>query len=99
MRIRPGARPLRMGLGIVVTSCAAVACAPVPDRMRHDVEYYRAHVTERNQRLVECANDPGALANHPDCVNAREAARQEGIGSLRALPPMDLPVPPTQPVK
>ena len=99
MRIRPGAQPLRIGLGIVVTSCTVVACAPAPDRAVHDVAYYRAHATERNERLLACANDPGSLADHPDCVNAREAERLEGIGSLRALPPMDLPAPPTQPLK
>lgn len=65
----------------------------------HDVAYYRAHTTERNERLQACANDPGSLADQPDCVNAREAARLEGIGSLRTLPPMDLPVPPTQSLK
>jgi uncharacterized protein YciW len=76
-----------------------VACAPAPDRSAHDVGYYRAHAPERNQRLQACTNDPGSLADHPDCVNAREAERLEGIGSLRTLPPMDLPVPPTQPLK
>jgi hypothetical protein len=76
-----------------------VACAPAPDRTARDVGYYRAHATERSEWLQVCANDPGSLGDHPDCVNAREAERLEGIGSLRTLPPMDLPVPPTQSLK
>ena len=96
MRIRPGAQPLRIGLGIVVTSCAAVACAPAPDRARHDVEYYREHTRERDDRLQMCARDPGSLGSRPDCVNAREAARIEGMGSLQSLPPMGLPAAPTK---
>ena len=30
----------------------------------------------------------------PDCVNAREAERLEGVGSLRNLAPLELPNPP-----
>jgi hypothetical protein len=40
--------------------------------------------------LDVCANDLGALAETPDCVNARVAARRAGIGSLRELPPIGL---------
>jgi hypothetical protein len=99
MQIRPGAQVRRTRLGIVVTSCTVVACAPVPDRV-HDVAYYRQHADDRQRQLQECANDPGTRGNDPDCVNAREAERMEGIGSLRDLPPMDLPVPPvTKPGK
>jgi hypothetical protein len=70
-----------------------MACAPVPDHAIHDVEYYRQHAIERDSQLARCANDPGTLGFHPDCVNAREAARVEGVGSLQALPPLDLPLP------
>jgi hypothetical protein len=98
MRFRPGAQVRRIRLGIVVTSCAVVACAPAPDRALHDVGYYRQHTYERNREVYVCANDTGSLGKQPDCVNAREAARIEGIGSLHSLTPMDLPVPPvTQP--
>lgn len=55
------------------------------------VAYYRTHAAERTQILRECANDPGRLQNTHACVNAWTAARQEGIGSLRELPPMGLP--------
>ena len=54
------------------------------------VEYFRAHAVERQATLRECANDPGTLRKSPVCVNAREAARIEDVGSLRDLPPMGL---------
>lgn len=91
MSIRPGARVRRTRLGIVVTTWTVVACAPVPDRARHDVSYYRQHAEERRLQLAACSNDPGSLGRHPDCVNAREAGRLEGVGTLHELPPMGLP--------
>lgn len=79
---------------MVVTSCAIVACAPAPAPGSHDVAYYRANAAAREAQLTVCANDPAKLMNAPDCVNAREADRRESIGTLRKLPPMDLPVTP-----
>jgi hypothetical protein len=67
-------------------------CNRSPDDTRLTVEYFRAHAAERQATLRECANDPGNLRNSPVCVNAREAARIEDVGSLRDLPPMGLPV-------
>lgn len=49
------------------------------------------------ETLADCANDPGSLADHPDCVNAREAAPLDGIGSIRDLPPLGLPTNPPSP--
>jgi len=69
---------------------AVVACAPAPDRGHFTVEYYRAHADERNGMIAQCANDPGTQGRDPDCINAREAARIEGVGSLQRLPPMGL---------
>jgi hypothetical protein len=90
IRIRRGARGVRLCLGIVVTIGSA-ACAPSPDPTHQTVEYYRANREAREARLAECSNDPGMLAKTPDCVNAREAGKLESIGSLRDLPPMQLP--------
>jgi hypothetical protein len=84
---------VRIRLGIVVTLSALTACAPAPDRARFTVDYYREHADVRERTLAMCTNDPGTQQYEPDCVNAREAARIEGIGSLKALPPMGLPAP------
>jgi hypothetical protein len=79
-----------LGLGTVVTFWAAVACAPAPEVLT--VSYYREHLDERDAQLKVCAENPGALRDTPNCINARESLRGEGRTSLRDLPPMDLPV-------
>jgi hypothetical protein len=74
-----------IGLGVMP------GCSRSPEAPARTVEYYRAHGEEREAMLAKCGNDPGTLGRAPNCVNAREAARREGIGSLRDLPPLDLP--------
>lgn len=82
----------RVGRWRVLVGLALVAgCTRAPQEAVRTVEYYRAHDTEREAILAECADDPGTLARAPNCINAREAARREGIGSLRDLPPLALP--------
>jgi hypothetical protein len=88
-RIRHGASGTRLCLGIVVTIGAA-ACAPLPDPTHQTVDYYRANREAREAKLAECENDPGALAQTPDCINAKAAARRD-VKTLRDLPPLDLP--------
>ena len=95
MTFRPGAQSVRLCLEIVVTLSAVTACAPVPNHAQHSVNYYRSHPTVLQVTLERCTNDPGRLARTPDCINARAAARLEGIGSLGGLPPMGLSVRPT----
>lgn len=87
-RIRHGAQGVRWCLGIVVTIGSA-ACAPSPEPTHQTVDYYVSNREAREARLAECANDPGALDQTPDCVNARQAARLDAK-SLRDLPPMGL---------
>lgn len=68
---------------------SSAGCAPSPDQ-HQTVEFYRANAEARQAKVAECANDPGALDKTPDCVNARQAAALEDVGSLRDLPPMGL---------
>ncbi len=97
IRFRPGARSARSSLGVGVTLFTIVtACAPAPKQAQHSVDDYRSHADLRRQMLARCTNDPGGTAQDPDCVNAREAARVEGIGSLRTLPPLGLPAAPAR---
>lgn len=84
-----------LALGFVLLGAAA--CSPAPTASSLTVDYYRAHSAERDAELALCGNDPGSLGLTPACVNAREAARIQGVGSLRALPPMGLPTSPTPP--
>ena len=91
MGFRPGARSVRIGLGIVVTAMNAAGCAPAPDRAQHTVNEYQKNAPLRAHVLERCGQDPGTLERSADCVNAREAERQVSVGSLRALSPLHLP--------
>lgn len=91
MRFRPGAQVWRLRLGLVVTILSTVSCAPAPDRAAHTVEEYGQDAPLRQSEMQRCANDPGTLKDSPDCINAREAERRSGVGSLRTLPPLKLP--------
>ncbi len=96
MQFRPGAQRVRRCLGLVVTLTSAAACAPAPDRATHTVEEYRHDAKLREFEFARCANDPASGDSLADCVNAREAERLEGVGSLRKLTPLELPKPHVQ---
>lgn len=81
---RQGARKA----SVLAVFTALGACAPSPSE--YTVDYYQAHPAEREAKLAQCANDPGALRDDALCVNAREAGVMEGIGSFRDLPPIGL---------
>ena len=94
MKFRPGVQRVRVCLGLVVTLTSAVGCAPAPDRASHTVDDYRSDAKLREFTFARCAKDPASRDVLPDCINAREAERLEGVGSLRELAPLDLPKPP-----
>ena len=76
---------------VVLAVLALAACSRTPGGGGTlTVDYYRAHAANRAATLSTCANDPGDLRDSPNCVNAREAARVEDVGSLKSLPPMGL---------
>jgi hypothetical protein len=91
MPFRPGAQSVRKCLGLVVTLTSAAGCAPAPDPTRHTVEEYRQDAELRRLEIARCVNDPARRGTLPDCVNAREAERLEGVGTLRNLAPLHLP--------
>lgn len=75
---------------VAVSSVLVSGCSPSP--APRDVAYFRSHAEDRQRQLSICANDPGARGAQTECVNAREAERLEGVGSLRSLAPLGLPV-------
>ena len=93
MKFRPGVQHVRVCLGLVVTFASAVGCAPAPDRATHTVDEYRRDAKLRELTFARCAKDPALRDVPPDCINAREAERLEGVGSLRKLAPLELPNP------
>lgn len=59
----------------------------------HDVQWYKTHDAERKSVLAKCHNNPGQLANTPNCVNAETASKQiitshEKPSSFGTMPPM-----------
>jgi len=90
MRFRPGVQRVRKCLGLVITIASAAACAPAPDRSSRTVEDYRHDARLRELTFARCADDPVSRDSKPDCLNAREAERLEGVGSLRKLAPLEL---------
>jgi hypothetical protein len=81
----------------IVAALSLAACSRSPSPNTLTVDYYRAHPTEREAELARCGNDPGGIGDSAACINAREATRIEGVGSLRSLPPMGLPTRPAAP--
>jgi hypothetical protein len=79
----------------VLASGVLAACARSGSDSAFTVDYYRSHASEREATVRACENDSGELRDAPRCVNAREAARLEGVGSLKQLPPMGLPTSPS----
>jgi hypothetical protein len=91
MKFRPGVQHVRMCLGLVVTLTSTAGCAPAPDRASHTVDDYRSDAKLRESEFARCAKDLASRDVLPDCINAREAERLEGVGSLRKLAPLKLP--------
>ena len=52
-------------LGIMLAGCSGETV--------RDVDYYKTHKEALEEKLAECVNNPGALKDTPNCVNARTA--------------------------
>jgi len=67
---------------IAVASILCAACSRAPDKARHTVEEYLANDALRKEQVARCSNDPGSIDKTPDCINALEAERRDGLGSF-----------------
>jgi len=76
-------------MSVSLLTLLAVGCGSSSEPVS-TVDYYRAHADVRDAKIRECANNPGALRDTPNCINAQRAGELEGIGSMRKLPPMGL---------
>lgn len=91
-RMHRAARVCRGGfnqgaLAALIMVC--VACTREPAGSTYTVEYYLKHQQAREEKLAECANDPGAPRDKRLCANARAAAFLEEY-RLRDLPSLEL---------
>lgn len=78
-----------------VATLATTACTreTEPRRATYTVEEYLAKPDVMATKLRECSNNPGELRNDPDCINVKEAVKQQGIGSYSKLSPLNFPKP------
>jgi len=79
---------LALSIALAMLLGLAASCTPPPPSAQHTVSEYRADASLRREVFARCLNDPGGLGRTPDCVNAREAERQESKGSLRDQAPV-----------
>ena len=92
-------RTFGTAVAIVVATIATVGivcCTREQPTAQHTVAEYRSNPDLRRAQFARCTNDPGTLGKTPDCVNAREAQRLEDMSSVRDLPPVGLPPPPSK---
>lgn len=83
-------------ISIVLVLSAMVTlsgCSPKPPKAKFTADEYLARPEQLDAKVKECANNPGDLRDDPDCVNALTAEERRSQGSLRDLPPLDLPIP------
>jgi hypothetical protein len=80
-------------VALVLASAATLATTACtretePRRATYTVEEYLAKPDVMATKLRECSNNPGELRNDPDCINVKDAVKQQGIGSYSKLPPL-----------
>ena len=56
---------------------------PLPPEYQRTVEWYASHPSERTQVRRICLNDPGHLAQSPDCINAKKGDLIAAAGPSR----------------
>lgn len=56
----------------LLTGCGA-------DGPVHSVDWYKAHSSERNVRILECKQHAGTLALTPNCINAKQARNEQQL--------------------
>jgi hypothetical protein len=88
-------RALRL-LAAIGTAIAFIAMASgcCRDSQRpkatHTVDQYLAKPDGLEEKLRECANNPGELRDTPDCINANAASARRGMGSMnRGMGPLN----------
>lgn len=71
-------------LSIAALTAFLTACGGTEETKT--VEYYSQNQTDRDAKLQECANNPGDLANTPNCKNAEAAAVKASAGEYDPNP-------------
>lgn len=72
-------------IGIAIAFIAtASGCCPDSQRPKatHTVDQYLAKPDLMEEKLRECANNPGELRDTPDCINVNAASGRRGVDSM-----------------
>jgi hypothetical protein len=69
-------------LGTVILF-AGLPAAHALEGYDHAIDWYMANDDARKTVIATCDNDPGHLANDPDCINAKKADNQVGVDNVK----------------
>lgn len=79
-------RALRLlaAMGIAIAFAMASGCSRDPQRPKaaHTVDQYLAKPDLLEEKLRECANNPGELRDTPDCINVNAASARRGVDAM-----------------
>ena len=86
--------PSLVGMLCILMS-ALLGCSqkPASPKAAYTVDEYLARPDLMEQKMRECASNPGDLRDNPDCVNVKAAAQQHSIGSRKGMEPLEFPNP------
>lgn len=84
MRLCSFAALASLSAAILLSSCSSEQQDPKPDPVAEapakptvqTVDYYLANKADRQKAITDCDNNPGELAETPNCINAWEADRK-----------------------
>lgn len=69
-----------VSVGIVAATLIVAGCSATADVPTHTVRWYTGHAAARVAMVQRCGAQPMKLANSADCIDARDAAEDLGLG-------------------
>ncbi|RLV59489.1 hypothetical protein D5018_11930 [Parashewanella curva] len=70
----------------VMTGCSKMSSHHSLQNQTHDVAWFKQHQKILMQTLTQCSNNPAKYRNHPECINAQQAANDIVAGDPVPLP-------------
>lgn len=73
-----------IGIAVAFIATASGCCSHDSQRPKaaHTVDQYLAKPDLLEEKLRECANNPGELRDTPDCINVNAASARRGMDSM-----------------
>ncbi|WP_133408180.1 EexN family lipoprotein [Parashewanella tropica] len=70
----------------LVAGCSKMSNHHSQQNQAHDVAWFKQHQKILMQTLTQCSNNPAKYRNHPECINAQQAANDIVAGDPVPLP-------------